>query len=864
MEDDAEVLDWGNEDDEAQVAVAYQQVGQDDAEDAVSLGGDEDDEIYPYKTPHEDLSKAQQTLPRSSQTPQQGNHGKRDLQRENSDTSQKPLSQVTDSSQLQRSHSLTQMIHGLPAKPIGAPTSPLPVPATTSTLASTMAARERRSNGPSKNVSSSRDRGTGLPPDWEERLPRNGGSNPYFYNVKTHQSTWTRPHFADLGSPSPDKGRDYDAVHSIVDRSPRRSVADHIARPPLTEVRRRASPGGSLTFDERHYRPGASSAVNMPSDLVDKHAIQTASPRSLQRPLSPRGPDRRRESRPITPPPSRRPRSVERPGRTQRAPSPPLTDRLPPRRDAIGVRRSPIQDRAWDRTRVSSGHDGLRGQDFGVEPTAHRGRRPLDDALPERMRNNQEPHASRPRSPPSHLRDPSPQRRYVEHESVGRDSRQKGQYDRHTTPPPQRPRGNDSYPPTDIVPQRRTREYDLEYESDMKRRRMDEDPYKRRSSVERASYSPLLDRQALQAEAGKKRPPLPPQSEHFRGISRVPPGADVPMPQHPSHPLPMHADNYAGGRGDVQYSDGPLATRGHYTPRVREADTRYAPSRPRYEEVRTDDTMDVDYPSQKSRSESTRGELPPSRPRGNDRPALGLQMDTLPKGPRAMSRAHGSLSHTPPSPSPVLPSVPIRMPEPVSSNGRLSRVPPPHPRQDPIPQTRASGPPSGPRVHGDYPEIERRPSRFQDAPSSRDVLSMRSNRRGGDPVPSEPKASGTNNIAIAAKRLTPPAPPIPSPVVERVPAARHVPESPRAPPLVPYVPEADSTYSVRPVQARSRRESVSGHGNSAASLPSPHFNMPPPNALRAPAREEVPSSSAPRPERQVCPTYVDVRLPPEH
>lgn len=312
----------------------------------------------------------------------------------------------------------------------------------------------------------------------------------------------------------------------------------------------------------------------------------------------------------------------------------------------------------------------------------------------------------------------------------------------------------------------------------------------------------------------------------------------------------MHADNYAGGRGDLQYSDSPLATRGHYTPRVREADTRYAPSRPRYEEVRTDDTMDVDYPSQKSRSGSTRGELPPSRPRGNDRPALGLQMDTLPKGPRAMSRAHGSLSHTPPSPSPVLPSVPIRMPEPASSNGRLSRVPPPHLRQDPIPQTRASGPPSGPRVHGDYPEIERRPSRFQDAPSSRDVLSMRSNRRGGDPVPSEPKASGTNNIAIAAKRLTPPAPPIPSPVVERVPAARHVPESPRAPPLVPYVPEADSTYSVRPVQARSRRESVSGHGNSAAPLPSPHFNMPPPNALRAPAREEVPSSSAPRPERQ--------------
>ena len=395
MDDDAEVLDWGNEDDEAQVAVAYQESGQDDAEDAISLGGDEDDEIYPYKTlSHEDLSKAQQAFPRSSQTPQQGNSGKRDLQRENSDTLQKPLSQATDSSQLQRSQSLTQKVHGLPAKPIGAPTSPLPAPATTSTLASTMAVRERRLNAPSKNVSSSRDRGTGLPPDWEERLPRNGGDNPYFYNVKTHQSTWTRPPFADLGSPSPGKGRDYDGVHGIVDRSPRRGVVDDVARPPLTEVRRRTSPGGSLTFDDRHYRPGASGAVNLQPTLVDKHATQTASPRSFQRLPSPRGSDRRRETRPVTPPPPRRPRSAERPGRTQRAPSLPPADRLPSRRDTGDVRRSPIQDRAWDRTRVTSGRDDMRGQDFTVESTAHRGRRPRDDALPDRMRNNQEPRAS--------------------------------------------------------------------------------------------------------------------------------------------------------------------------------------------------------------------------------------------------------------------------------------------------------------------------------------------------------------------------------------------------------------------------------------------------------------------------------------
>lgn len=105
-----------------------------------------------------------------------------------------------------------------------------------------------------------------------------------------------------------------------------------------------------------------------------------------------------------------------------------------------------------------------------------------------------------PRSPPSHLHDPSPQRRYVEHGSSGRDSRQKGQHDRQSTPPPQRLRGNDPYTATDLVPQRRTRDYDPEYESEIKRRRIDEDSYKRRSSVERASYSPLLDRQPLSAD----------------------------------------------------------------------------------------------------------------------------------------------------------------------------------------------------------------------------------------------------------------------------------------------------------------------------------------------------------------------------
>ena len=65
MDDDAEVLDWGNEDDESQAADSYKgqtqarslsgtalasSGDQEEVEDAVSLGGDEDEDVYPYAT----------------------------------------------------------------------------------------------------------------------------------------------------------------------------------------------------------------------------------------------------------------------------------------------------------------------------------------------------------------------------------------------------------------------------------------------------------------------------------------------------------------------------------------------------------------------------------------------------------------------------------------------------------------------------------------------------------------------------------------------------------------------------------------------------------------------------------------------
>lgn len=218
----------------------------------------------------------------------------------------------------------------------------------------------------------------------------------------------------------------------------------------------------------------------------------------------------------------------------------------------------------------------------------------------------------------------------------------------------------------------------------------------------------------------RKRPPLPPQSEHFREISRGRPVTDAPPTSYPvPYPPPRQADSHVAARGSVSYLDASSTSRGHRVILSREQDLdrggRNPPSRSRYDDKRPEDAMDVDYPSQTSRSGSSRGDQP--RLRGNDRPSLDLQMDTLPKGPRAMSKAHGSLSHTP-SPSPVLPSVPIRMPEP--SSARPQRAPPPHMRQDAPPASRghpSSALPSGPRV--DYSDNDRRPSRFNDSVASK-------------------------------------------------------------------------------------------------------------------------------------------------
>ena len=403
MEEDSEVLDWGNEDDEVQTAESYrsalQQSGQEDVEDAVSLGGDEDDEIYPYKaTQSEDPSKTQQNALRSPQAAQPSTNARREGQRENSGTSQKPSSRQSDSSQVRRSQSVGHMTHALPPKPVVAPPPFIPPTSTqTSTIASAMVPRERRPNGPSKNLSGSRDRGSELPPDWEERYPRNGGRNPYYYNVRTHESTWTRPHLADpgLSSPSKDRGQD---VRGGVDLSPRRRITGDDSRVPKKEDKRRASPGTSLTFEDRHYRPDGTALTNgssAPNDKQDSHARPAGLP---PRPPSPRAADRRPAHRSVTPPARRNARSLERTTLSRRDVSPPVDRGLLAR-----GRRSPALDRDWDRSRTTVAAED-RDRSYTADSSTPRGRRLRDEPPPEYLRPDQDPRdASNPWSAPSTL-----------------------------------------------------------------------------------------------------------------------------------------------------------------------------------------------------------------------------------------------------------------------------------------------------------------------------------------------------------------------------------------------------------------------------------------------------------------------------
>ncbi|THH18858.1 hypothetical protein EW146_g2212 [Bondarzewia mesenterica] len=297
MDDDHEVLDWGNEDDEQLhfttadrqpqargVDADHKRSGDtDDVEDAVSLGGDEDDiqDYMTYQT-HSDQAGSEKAPSVSKVWPaSRSDVFKPGAEREQTPSPGKELtpqpqsSPPANSSHSSRIHPPPQnLTHALPPKP-RVSNAPFPtLPSTTAASPMSMARRdkERRANGTDAKLGDALE---ALPPDWEVRHSRSGGRDVYFYNTKTTESTWTRPVLVDGRSPSHYgrnrvradggdswvAGRDDDVT--IIDLpAPSRARSSEVVRDEA-----------QLSYDDRHYRPNdpiVSSGANQDDGREDR------------------------------------------------------------------------------------------------------------------------------------------------------------------------------------------------------------------------------------------------------------------------------------------------------------------------------------------------------------------------------------------------------------------------------------------------------------------------------------------------------------------------------------------------------------------------------------------------------------------
>ncbi|KAI0360333.1 hypothetical protein OH77DRAFT_1393607, partial [Trametes cingulata] len=240
VDDDAERVDWGNDDDETQApADSYpsysprQTIGGyagEDAEDAVSLGGDDEDEreFFAHHVTEQVSISGGNVLHTKTTTVAHTHSAKRDAQRQSATSSQHARTpsqskrSESPSSGLRRTQSANSLpppMHALPPKPaLVPPHYRPPSPAGPGILASAMIPRQKKSGGSGKS-STGPDGGDPLPPDWEIRYPRNGGKDVYYFNVKTEESTWIRPKLPSSGRSSPSKERDNGGTH-LSGRSP--------------------------------------------------------------------------------------------------------------------------------------------------------------------------------------------------------------------------------------------------------------------------------------------------------------------------------------------------------------------------------------------------------------------------------------------------------------------------------------------------------------------------------------------------------------------------------------------------------------------------------------------------------------------
>ncbi|PFH47716.1 hypothetical protein AMATHDRAFT_6488 [Amanita thiersii Skay4041] len=331
MDEDTEVLDWGNEEDELTQDSHWKSSFQEaDADDAVSLGEDEDDQPYYAQQVHEDIHGS--TLSSNSgrdldydTVDRFGSNISRGISVDGSSQSQQERGDTNEGASNSRHFSPNEspgrsrpflqprLTHALPPKPIAAslpyisPSHPSIVEATAMSVRS----REHKKNGQVGRASTGDDQ---LPPNWEIRYPRNGGREYYYYNVVTHQSTWTRP-VSNIDSPLPEsrgskprrrRGSSVSAGDRVLQsisldsdhfnsQSVRSSRPPPPADPDKQSQHTSSMEPSALSYADRHYRP-AENTDNRRNDRfseapdskhVESELTPPGSPHHLERSVSP-------------------------------------------------------------------------------------------------------------------------------------------------------------------------------------------------------------------------------------------------------------------------------------------------------------------------------------------------------------------------------------------------------------------------------------------------------------------------------------------------------------------------------------------------------------------------------------------------
>ncbi|KAG6885553.1 hypothetical protein C0993_012795 [Termitomyces sp. T159_Od127] len=371
MEEDNDVLDWGAEDEEHKnqdagkngVNDARSAAGDnDDAEDAVSLGDEEESQdFYLYQQEEQKQTTVEggnsevNVAPRSvgaDEEPQTVTLS--GLQPEDSSISQvsspKTGTPRRNSSTGRRSPQPTlapRITHALPPKPVVTnvpflpPSHPSIVEATAMSAATRTSGRSESQHskvyGTSTSTVSTTGNGKGLtsgselpplPRGWEAREARSGSGGTYYYNMRTHESTWTRP-VSNSSSSSPSRHlrgdsarrRGSDSFLGAKSSSPRRSDNTNSQSQELSRHSRRAQPldhdhvtdlqiiaptnASTMSYNDRHYRPGAG------TDDTNASGNTNDRPHRIREDVDPRF--NLRTDQAFTPSPEASPRARERP-----------------------------------------------------------------------------------------------------------------------------------------------------------------------------------------------------------------------------------------------------------------------------------------------------------------------------------------------------------------------------------------------------------------------------------------------------------------------------------------------------------------------------------------------------------------------